>query len=230
MDMKELLLKFGIDRLDDCICEYASDALDWWDSENRTSFEIEIQQIEDGLKSIRVIFCPDVEGLVERNVVFVSSFNDKGIKNNALVAKAVFENINCKFGLSFSDEQNAYITTKASESKLVLDCILNLIEQKTPIFKVNLNEPNYEESPPEVGDTLDHFIAMMYINSVDFTKENIIDSLEMGINAEGGEYLDELKKDIASGKEYNYDGEYGVNEEKLYLIKETITNYTQQEM
>src|SRR5690554_6718505 len=107
MDMKELLLKFGIDRLDDCIYEYASDALDWWDSENRTSFEIEIQQIEDGLKSIRVIFCPDVEGLVERNVVFVSSFNDKGIKNNALVAKAVFENINCKFGLSFSDEQNA---------------------------------------------------------------------------------------------------------------------------
>ena len=228
MDMKELLLKCGIDCLDDCIYEYASYALDWWDSENRTSFEIELQQIEDGLKSIRVIFCPDVEGLVERNIVFVSSLNDKGIKKNALVTKAVFENINCKFGLPFSDEQNAYITTKASESELVLDCILNLIEQKTPLYKVGLNESNFEESPSEVGDTLDHFIAMMYMNSVDFTKENIIDTLEMGINAEGGEYLDELKKDIASGKEFDYEVQYGMNEEKIYLIKETITNFTQQ--
>lgn len=80
MDMKRLLLKFGIDSLDDAIYEYASNALEWWDVENRTSFEIELRQIEDGLKSISVIFCPDVEGIVERNTVFESSFNGKGIK------------------------------------------------------------------------------------------------------------------------------------------------------
>mgnify|MGYP003630925883 CR=1 FL=1 len=227
MDMKELLLKFGIDCAEDAVYEYASNALDWWDSENRTSIEIELHQIEDGLKSISIIFCPDVERIVERKKVFSSSFNGKGIKKNALVAKAVFENINCKFGLPFSDEQNAYITTKASESELVLDCILNLIGQKVPTFKIDLNESNREESSFEVGDTLEHFIAMMDMNSTDFTKENIIASLKVVINFEGDEYLDELKNDITSGKEFDYEVEYGVNKEKLNLIKETIINYTQ---
>ena len=83
--MKELLLKFGIDSLDDAVYEYASIALDWWDSENRTSIEIELHQIEDGSKSISIVFCPDVERIVERKKVFSSSFNGKGIEKNALI-------------------------------------------------------------------------------------------------------------------------------------------------
>lgn len=226
MDMKELLLKFGIDSLDDAVYEYASNALDWWDSENRTSIEVELHQIEDGLKSISILFCPDNERIVERKKVFSSSFNRKGIKKNALVATAVFENMHCKFKLPFSYEQNAYITTKSSESELVLERILNLIVQKVPTFKIDLNESNHEESSFEDGDTLDHFIAMMYMNSVDYTKENIIDSIKVAINIEGDEYLVELKNYIRSGKEFDYEEEYGVNQEKLNLIKETIINYT----
>lgn len=227
MDMKELLLKYGIDYTDDAVYEYASHPLDWWDSENETSFEIELHQIEDGLISISIIFCPDVERIVERKKVFSSSFNREGIKKNALVEKVVFENIDCKFALPFSDEQNAYITNKSSESELVLNRLLNLIGQKEPTFKIDLNESNHEEISFEVGDTLEHFIVMMDINSADFTKENIIDSLEVAINFEGDKYLDELKNDITSGKEFDYEEEYGVNNEKLNLIKEIITNYTQ---
>lgn len=230
--MEELLLKYGIDSFDDAIYEYASSALDWWDGENRTSIEIDIQQIEDGLTSLNVIFCPDDEGVVERINVFASSFNGKKIQKNALVAKVVFENINCELELPFSDEQNAYFTTKATESELVLACILNLIEQKKPIYQADLSKPNYEERPSdneeiqyEVGDTLDHFIAMMYINSAECIKEHIIAVINMV--TEDDQYLDRLKNDVTSGKKFDFEELYEVNEEQLNLIKETILNYKQ---
>lgn len=80
MDMKELLLKFGIDSLDDAVYEYASNALDWWDSENRTSIEVELHQIEDGLKSISILFCPDNERIVERKKYFHHHLIERGLK------------------------------------------------------------------------------------------------------------------------------------------------------
>ena len=69
--MKKLLANIGIDNLDSFIYEYEPIKIDWWDSENETSIEIESHQDDEGLYELSIVYCPEVEGIVERTIVLL---------------------------------------------------------------------------------------------------------------------------------------------------------------
>jgi len=89
----------------------------------------------------------------------------------------------------------------------------------TIINHLNKVEENPEGVNSKPGETLDHFIAMMNMNAIKFTKENITASIEFGLQFEEEEYLTYLKNDI------NYKDVCDVNDEALLIIKDTIRNY-----
>jgi len=82
--------------------------------------------------------------------------------------------------------------------------------------------------PYELGDTLDHFIAMMYMNSTDYTEKNIVENIELSIELEGTEYLSELKNEVDNEIPHNFKEDYDLDDETLEFLKKIIRNYTQQ--
>lgn len=226
--MNELLLNLGIDKFDSFIYEYEPIKLDWWDSENKTSIEIEIHQTEDKAIELNIIFCPEAEGIVERTLILTSSYKSNSILNKAFIAKKVCEEMIGKNSFQFSEDQNAYIIESLEDVKNVISEISNLISNKKPIYIVDLKQiEDEEEASFETGDTLEHFIAMIYMNSLEFTKENIIEYIELGYELEGSEYLIELKNDIISDIHLDFNEKYSVDDNTLEFIKKTIINYTQ---
>jgi len=219
------LSKVGITPQRHFIYDYGPVKIDWWDSENKTSIEVECQQHEDGWNVISVIFCPNVEGIVERTVVFYTSYQGNNIEDRTLIAKSVFENIANNLKLPFSEEHQAYFTRSISETRATLTNLLNLIQHPEPLYKFDLSAKDEDESRSEIGETIEHFLAMMSINSTEFTKENIIDSLEIGLQTEGIEYLKNLQKDIETQPGLDFYETYGVEQDTVNLIKEAIYNY-----
>ncbi len=228
--MKELLINIGIDNLDSFIYEYEPIKLDWWDSKYETSIEIETHQNEDGLYELSVVFCPEVEGIVERTIVYIASYKSNSIQNQALIEKRICEELISSNTFDFSKEQNAYMINTYEDAKKAFNVISNLIVNKKPIYKVDLKqmEEDGDIVPYEMGDTLDHFIAMMYMNSTDFTEENIIENIELSIELEGDEYLTELKNDAENEISYSFQEDYDLDDETFEFIKNIIKNYTQQ--
>ena len=84
---------------------------------------------------------------------------------------------------------------------------------------------NNEQIPHQTGDSLDHFIAMMYINENEYTKENIISYIELLRDLEGFEYLKELKEDLEIEFTQNFKKSYELNKHQFEFIKKTIRNY-----
>ncbi|MEZ4884720.1 MAG: hypothetical protein R3E32_08355 [Chitinophagales bacterium] len=224
--MKEILHKFSIDQFDDIIYEFAPLEINWWDSEHRTSIEVEIHRDAKDLFFLSIIFSPDIEGIVERTVVFFTSFHNKKILETTLVAKCVLENTQEKIDLGFSAEQNAYYTSSFSKSKALVNNILSIAKNCSPPQKFDLNSAETTVCTTEIGDTIDHFIAMMHINEKAFTKTNILDNIEQGIKFEGIEYVEDLKKDVDSGLLFNFEEQYEVSGETLNLVFEVIKNYS----
>ncbi|WP_299365910.1 hypothetical protein [Winogradskyella sp.] len=227
--MEALLSNLGIDKLDSFIYEYNPIKLDWWDSENETSIEIEIHQNDDNVIELNVVFCPEAEGIIERTLVFTTSYKSDSTQTQAFIAKKVCEEMIKENSFEFSEEQNAYIIKSLEDSRKVMTEISNLISNKEPIYKIDLKQiEDEDEVPHETGDTLDHFIAMMYMNSLEFTEENIIENIELGYELEGPEYLSELKNDVISEIKLDFNEEYSLDDNTLEFIKKTIKNYIQQ--
>lgn len=223
--MKQVLIPFGIDQFDHFLYEFEAIELKWWDSEHKTSMEIEIHEDEKDCTFLNVVFSPDIEGIVERTVVFFTSFHKNRIIETSLIAKCVLENIQAKVDLGFSAEQNAYQTGSFSKSQSILSNILNLVKGKSIVCKSDLNGISTQPCNAEIGDTIDHFLALMHINSSEFTKENILNCIEQGIAFEGKEYVEKLKQDVNSGMSFDFEEQYGVNGKTLNFAVETIKSY-----
>lgn len=223
--MKQILTPFGIDQFEHFSYKFEAIELKWWDSEHKTSIEIEVHEDEKDCAFLNVVFYPDFEGLVERTIVYFTSFHQNRIIDTTLVVKCVLENTQTKIDLGFSKEQNAYHTGSFSKSQSILSSILSLVEGKSIICKSNLNDLDASPCNAETGDTIDHFFAMMHINSIEFTKENIINYIEQGITFEGKEYVEKLKEDLNSGLSFDFEEQYGVNGEILNFVTEIINNH-----
>ena len=229
--MKQLLSNLGIDNLNSFIYEYEPINLNWWDSENETSIEIEVHLSEEDIVELSVVFCPEAEGIVERDLVFAMSFKSGSLQSDALIAKKVCEKIIRKNSFEYSEEHHGYIIRSFEDAREVMVEIADLLTNKVPIHKFDMTQSDDEEEVSfKRGDALDHFIAMMYMNSLAYTKENIIENIELGLQYEGAEYLKDLKSDVLSEAPLEIDEEYQVDEEALELIKETIKNYRQDDV
>jgi hypothetical protein len=224
--MKDIFKKFGVVESDNAIYEFESIKLDWWDSKNKTSVEIEIQYDEDWC-CLDIIFCPEVDEIVERIIVYSTVFKDDKIAENTLIAEVLLKNLKIDNSLSFSEENNAYLTDSFSESKKILAKILDLVKNTKPINIINIDEIEEDEDFSELGETLNHFVAMMVMNSTEFTKENIIKSLELAIQIEGVGYLKELRIDAITGDLEDYEEEFEIDTETLKLLVEVIGNYSE---
>ena len=227
--MKEIFNRLGIEEFGRFIYEFSPVELPWWDSENQTSIEIEFQEGENSEVNASIIFCPEVEGVIERTIVFDITFDLKGntILDNTLIAKAVCENLNLHEGLNFLSENNAYATASYDESVKLLNGVLRLIVDKSPLHAFNLNdmtesEGDYEQ---EAGDFLDHFLAMMHFNSIPCTEENIINQLGVGKQLEGEEYINGLKKDVDSEIAIDFEERYGLSDDSLKMVKDVIRGF-----
>lgn len=228
--MEELLTNIGIDNLNSFIYEYEPIKLDWWNSEYETSIEIETHQDEEGFYQISIIFCPEAEGIVERSIVYIASFKSDSLKNQALIEKRIYEKLIRGMTFDLSEEQNAYITDSYKDAKNAFIEISNLVTNKNPIYKVDLKKTEDDDDivPYELGDTLDHFIAMMYMNSTNYTEENIVENIELSIELEGTEYLSELKNEVDNEIPHNFKEDYDLDDETFEFLKKIIKNYTQQ--
>ena len=91
---------------------------------------------------------------------------------------------------------------------------------------LNSDEDLEEETATELGDTLEHFIAMMQMNSATFTKDGIVEHLEMATNLEGKDYIEELKNDANSDAIFDFQTENNISEESMKEIKKIIKTYT----
>lgn len=223
--MKDLLKQLGIDELDSFVYEYEPIKLDWWDSEYNTSIEIETHETESGSHEIRIIFCPESEGVVERAVVFATILNN-GFLEETLLEKKLYEMLFNEKSFQFLSDQNAYQINSASKAKNAFLRITELILNKSPFAKFDLKESEDDDiGPAEPGDTLDHFLAMMHMNSIEFTKENIVEYIEMSIDFEGPEYLVDLQSDVTGEIPDSITEDYNLDEEILNLIKSEIINY-----
>lgn len=131
--------------------------------------------------------------------------------------------------LAFSEENNACFIENFQKVREIVEKFISLIEDKKPIHKSDLNhvENLEEETPYEIGETLEHFVAMMNANSVKLDKENVIYYIEMAVSFEGKEYLEELKKDSENDIVFDFQKEYEIDNETMNEIKEVIKNYTQ---
>ncbi|WP_196889834.1 hypothetical protein [Aureivirga sp. CE67] len=227
--MKEILQSIGIENLNSFIYEFDSVRIDWWDNKNETSIEIEIHEIENEVFELNVVFCPEVEGIVERTIILNSIFKFNSLENNAFIAKVICENLIPENTFTFSEEQNTYIIETFEDLKNVFKIISNLISNKDPKLIMDLNKVedfDEEEMPYDVGDNLDHFIGMMYMNSIEITKENIIEYIGMALEFEGKEYFEILKEEVDVELHQDFQGDYGIETDGLELIKDTIRNYT----
>lgn len=223
--MIQKLKKTGIDRLDNFMYEFAPINLPWWDEDHQTALEIEVRTHEDKQDySICVVFCPDAEGLVERTIVFYAAFNEHELTETTLVDKDVLEHLQDNIQLEFSENQNAYFTDNFNDAKSILSHLLYLVQDQKTMERYELDEVDGELKE---GDILDHFVGMLHINSEEFTKENIIRYLKMGIEYEGEEYLQALREDIQSGIEAGFQEDYAIDidKEALALLVEVINNY-----
>ena len=225
--MKDLIAEIGIDQLDGFIYEYKPVLLDWWDSEHKTSLEIELHQNE-GITELQVIFCPEVEGIVERTPVFMATYIGEELEGVALVADAVKVELLPDKELAFSREREAYILPSMVEATEMFSKIIALIEEREPWEIIDLNEGEEEDDEEYIsqpGETIGHFIAMMHMNSVRFKKANITSYIEMGIGMEGEEYFTELKADAELDLPNAYKEDYGVKDRIYQRIRKTILEY-----
>lgn len=224
--MIQKLKKTGIDQLNNFLYEFKSIDLPWWDADNKTSLEIEVRQHTDKNDySLCVVFCPDAEGLLERTIVFYAAFNESDLTETTLIDKEVLENLQDSSTLEFSEDQNAYFTDSMNESKSILSHILFLVRDQPTVERFELDEN--ETGELKEGDTLDHFIGMMQINSEEITKESINQYLAMGMEYEGQEYLEALQEDVKNGQLAGFTDEYAVEVDKptLDLIVDVVGSY-----
>ncbi|MEN7551304.1 hypothetical protein AAG747_25525 [Rapidithrix thailandica] len=223
--MKELLQNIGIDNFHNFLYEYEPVLLDWWDPEHQTSIEIQVGKDEEGFIELTVFFCPMVEQIVERNPVFYTSFKEETIEGNTLIAKPVADRIASELTLEFSEEQNAYFTQSYPESKQILEELLNLLSNKTPLYTFDLNEEEEQTEDLMPENALEHFIAMLSMNLEEMNQETILDGLEMAIAFEGVEYLETLKQELSKQETYDFEKKYGIDQNALALIKKIVESY-----
>ncbi|MEO0474322.1 MAG: hypothetical protein AAF206_32235 [Bacteroidota bacterium] len=225
--MDELLDSLGIDRLDSFIYEYGPVTIDWWDAEYETTIEIEVHQNEEGFCGISVFFCPEWEGIVERTLVYTACFKAGSLGQPALIAEKIYQALLGSETFTFSKPQNAYIIDLYEDAEKAFSAISKLIANKKPTYLVDLKarEEENEPAPLEPGNTLDHFIAMMEVNSMEFTEEKIIENIEISIALEGAEYLSLLKKDVIDEIPQPIKEEYDLDDEMIGLFKKTIQGY-----
>lgn len=221
--MKLILNQIGIHQFDDFIYEYPPIQLNWWDDEHKTSIEVEVHEKHDAGFSVDVIFSLDVEGIVERTIVFHTTIQN-GIYHT-LIAKPLLEYLNVDIVLDFSEEQNAFLTHNSSNTNTLLKHTLKLIEGKQAAM-IDLNEDiqsgNFES---EIGLTLDHFLAMFSFNNLKINLENIKNQIALSIQIEGPAYFEDLKNDAKNDIGFDYEEMHEITPKDLQLIKDTILSY-----
>ena len=226
--MEDILTEIGVDHYSGYIYEYNPVKINWWNEKLETSIEIEIYKDEENLVDLSIIFCPFIEEIVERTIVFTSTFKEDSLVGNTIIAKSVAENLLPAINLEYSEKHNGYLIDSYLQSYDIFKKLTSLIVDKIPIVKLDLNsdEDLEEETATELGDTLEHFIAMMQMNSATFTKDGIVEHLEMATNLEGKDYIEELKNDANSDAIFDFQTENNISEESMKEIKKIIKTFT----
>ncbi|MDR6240613.1 hypothetical protein [Aureibacter tunicatorum] len=225
--MEKLLASIGIQEYNSFIYEYESVRIDWWDVDEKVSLEIEVHQHDDLQSELSVVFCLDTEGIAERTVVFYALFENAKLIDKAFVAKRVCTALGFESNFQFSEDQNAFIIESYEDAISILSKILDLLSNKEPLLVNDLKDKEESERSDiyfEVGDTLEHFIAMLAVNSDDINQGSIENVMELASLYEGNEYLEDLKRDVNSEIEKQRDFDISAND--LNLVKKTIKNYT----
>lgn len=229
--MEELLASVGIENNYSCMYEYESIQLDWWHTEHKTHIGIGIREADEGWTEITVVFFPDVDSMFNRmnddEIIFNTYYKDDKLRHRSIVEKKTYEFLVKEHLFQYSKDLEAYESDSYESTQHVLRQILDLIVTKKPaqVFEENWDAMDDDDIPLEIGDTLDHFIAMMYANDTPYIAKEMINGLELAFELEGIEYIEQLKKDIEAPSKYNFQKEYEVNEAALKIIQETIRNY-----
>lgn len=222
--MKDLLAKLGIDKTDRTIYEYDATNLDWWDSKYPTMLEIEMEVDEEGFQNVIAIFCPDIEGEVERIPVFSVRYKEDEINEYTLVVKEIFIALNTELSLPFLEDHNVYATNSMEETMFLLERIVKLFPDTKPTM-IDFNADENIAFGTVEGETLHHFIAMMNVNGLEFSPEHIQTNLAMSEMVEGRNYIKTLKDDVQTEFDLEIVEEYGVDATIFNRIKSVILNY-----
>lgn len=228
--MIELLSKIDITELNSLIHEFEPVTLNWWDTTHQTSIEVEIDKDENDVQKLRVVFCPDVEDHSERVPVFITSFKNKKLKEPTKINKLVCETLMPQHNFTYCTDHDVYLVDSFQDTRVLFAKISDLIVNKHPIHQLNLLADHVEkEHVHKHGETFHHFIAMMYIENLEFTEESIINHLKHEIEAEGHDYIELLRSDLEKECCPNLEEkELNLDKETIKLIKQTILNYMHQ--
>jgi hypothetical protein len=227
--MEALLKKYGIKELN-CRYEYSTAKIDWWDAKNETAFEIEYFESDEDSIVLDIYFIPEIEGIVERVWVFRGVFNAKldNISEETLVAQKITDH----FAISkvrYDAEQGGVLVNSFAQTSQIVEKILSLIKQKTPISIHHDDDESGFDSEEQEGNILEHFMAMYRANYSAFSEKNTLDNIKTAIRMEGVEYMKILKQDIAkyvtnpSSFDREIMGKLGKKE--IELLVKTIQNY-----
>ena len=126
--MFESLKVRGVDLTDSGIYYFEPRQIEWWDSENDTEMQLDVCVGDDDQIQVAIIFSPDVEGIVQRQYVFVANTYNNELKGDALIAKSVYEQLAETISLPFSDEHHAYIASDLVVVEQLFDKILQLVQ------------------------------------------------------------------------------------------------------
>lgn len=223
--MRDLLQRIGITEFGNYIYEYVPVDIVWWDELAPTKVEIELNKSKTGLDLVSLVFTTEEDSEPSRAEVMSFKLQDGVVTSQTLVAKPVIDNLELDLDLDYSEEDASYVTNSAAETGLVFGKLIGLLSPAAP---VNVFEMVDESATgmAEEGETLTHFVAMMSLQQIEYTPDNIKSTIQMGIEFEGDEYLDLLLLDTAHAEGLDFEAEYGVNRQTLQVIIEEIRNFS----
>lgn len=226
--MQELLEEYGVNLVEHRIYEFAPVMLPWWDDESKTSVEIEVIPNGVGSTVLQVLFSDGDEEIAERSPVLMIHFREKEIENETLLAKALYDDFlstRTSGRWPYEEELQAYLVNDYSKSVNLLQIVLDLIENKTPVHSYSIEME--EDLEYEEGEILDEFITILDMavradDSKELNAAYVADMMALAKASEGEEYLEELRADAEAfeGVEDETDPEQAFYAKAVALIQD----------
>ena len=181
------------------IFEYASLAINWWDDEHPTNYEIELI-FGDELHIFLFYFVPDIDDIVERSMVLVAEYEaNSGELMHALIASELKDQLYPKSTFPFEAEQGGYHLNTAKQVEETVQQLMALLPPSTPPVHSVLPEASHEGGHTIVeytpGAFLPHFISMYFMNNDRLDEESLHVFIQLAINMEGVAYLEGIQQD-----------------------------------
>ena len=224
--MKSLRTALHINQLEEAIYEFTPRPLSWWDDQQDTLLEVEIQALDKETWVVAMMLAPDVDDPnAERVLVFTAEFSGEAWTSEALVVRELGDRLLPNHSLHFSTEEGGYEVADVDQISTLLRGIFALFPQTQPPVAYSLEEDEETMESPKPGDHLGGLLMNMSLNGVDFEKESVKKLLEMGVKTEGEALIAALKADLQQADLKRLCEEHGLSQGQLDLLRQAIMEF-----